>query len=43
MIEFYRTQMGHRFFDQTVPEFVAQLKRIADLLERIAKRLESGP
>ncbi len=31
MIEFYRTQMGYRFFEQTIPELIAQLKRIGDL------------
>ena len=33
-IPFYRTQMGHRFFEHTVPELVRQLTRLNDILER---------
>ncbi len=34
MSDFYRTVMGHTFFDSTLPNLVAQLKRLNDLLER---------
>jgi hypothetical protein len=33
-VPFYRTQMGHRFFEQTMPELVRQLTRLNELLER---------
>ena len=36
MIEFFKTQMGHAFFEGTVP-------RIARALERIATALEKEP
>ena len=39
-IPFYRTQMGHRFYDHTVPELARNLARIADLLERLVVVLE---
>ncbi len=31
---FYRTGMGHRFFNATMPDLVKQLARLNDLLER---------
>ena len=37
---FYRTQMGHRFYDHTVPELTRNLARIADALERLLVVLE---
>jgi hypothetical protein len=39
-VPFYRTQMGHRFYDHTVPELTRNLARIADLLERLVVVLE---
>jgi hypothetical protein len=35
-VPFYRTQMGHRYYEHTLPELVRQLARVGDLLERIA-------
>jgi hypothetical protein len=44
MDEFFRTQMGQRFFEGTLPRLVAQLQRLNDNLERIARVLEArGP
>ena len=37
---FYRTQMGHRFYEHTVPELAKNLGRVADLLERLVAALE---
>jgi hypothetical protein len=34
-VPFYRTQMGHRFFEHTMPELVRQVTRLNDLLERL--------
>ena len=34
MDEFYKTYMGHKFFESDFPEMVKQLKRIADALEK---------
>lgn len=42
-VPFYRTQMGHRFYDHTVPELARNLARIADLLERLVVALEREP
>ena len=39
-IPFYRTQMGHRFYEHTVPELSRSFARIADLLERLVVLLE---
>ena len=36
--QFFQTRMGQRFYERDVPEFVAQLKRLNDTLERIAQR-----
>ena len=33
---FYKTRMGNRFYEHTVPELVKQITRMADALERIA-------
>lgn len=38
-IPFYKTRMGHRFYEHTVPEMVRQLERVNDLLERLVERL----
>ena len=37
---FYRTQMGQRFYEHTVPELAKNLGRVADLLERVVVALE---
>jgi hypothetical protein len=32
--DFYRTRMGHTFFEVTLPRLVAELARLNDLVER---------
>lgn len=39
MSEFFRTQMGQRFYEHTVPELVRQMARLNDNLERLIERL----
>lgn len=39
-VPFYRTQMGHRFYEHTVPELTRNVGRVADLLERLVVVLE---
>lgn len=39
-IPFYRTVMGHRFFERDVPSFLTQLEKLVGNLERIALALE---
>jgi len=34
-IPFYRTQMGHRFYESTVPSLVHELARLNENLERL--------
>lgn len=34
MSDFYRTQMGHRFYESTMPRIAAALERIATALEK---------
>jgi hypothetical protein len=33
-IPFHKTQMGHRFYEHTMPELVRQLARLNAILER---------
>ena len=40
-VPFYRTVMGQRFYDHTIPELVRQLTRLNALLERLLKTM--GP
>lgn len=35
MSDFYRTVMGHRFYEGTMPELVAQLRRLNDNIEKL--------
>lgn len=39
-VPFFRTQMGHRFFEHTVPELARNVGRVADLLERLVVAVE---
>ena len=32
---FYKTRMGHQFFERTIPALVKQLERLNELLERL--------
>jgi hypothetical protein len=41
--DFHRTVMGHRFYEGTMPELVAQLKRLNDNLEKLLARSPSDP
>ena len=43
MNDFYRTQMGHRFFESTLPTLVRELARLNENLERLSKALEQCP
>ena len=36
---FFKTRMGHQFYERTMPELVKQLERLNELLERLTKRL----
>ena len=37
-IPFYKTRMGHQFYERTMPELVKQLARLNELLERLVER-----
>ena len=39
-IPFYRTQMGHRFYEATAPSLVRELARLNDNLERLLAVVE---
>jgi hypothetical protein len=39
-VPFYRTQMGHRFYESTAPSLVRELARLNDNLERLLKIVE---
>jgi len=34
MNDFYKTPMGRKYYEQTLPDLVEQLKRIANALEK---------
>lgn len=40
MNDFYRTAMGQRFFERTLPDLVKNVGRMADGVERLVKLLE---
>ena len=35
---FFKTRMGQRFFEHTVPDLVQQIERLNELLERLVER-----
>ncbi len=37
---FFKTRMGHRFYEHTMPELVKQLERLNDILDRLVDRQE---
>lgn len=39
-VPFYRTQMGHRFYESTAPSLVRELARLNDNLERLLELAE---
>ncbi len=39
-VPFYRTQMGHRFYESTAPSLVRELARLNDNLERLLELVE---
>jgi len=39
-VPFYRTQMGHRFYEATVPSLVHELARLNENLERLLEAVE---
>ena len=42
-LDFYQTRAGRVFYDQTVPELVEQVRRLADAVERLVDRIDSKP
>ena len=42
-VPFYRTQMGHRFYEATAPSLVRELARLNDNLERLLALVEREP
>ncbi len=42
-IPFFRTQMGHRFYEHTMPELVRQLTRLNEILERQSEERTAQP
>ena len=37
---FYKTRMGHQFYERTMPELAKQLERLNDVLDRLVDRQE---
>ena len=37
---FFKTRMGHRFYEHTIPELVKQLEQLNQILGQIASRLD---
>ena len=40
MSDFFRTQMGHRFYESTMPSIARELARLNDNLERLLAVVE---
>ena len=38
---FFKTRMGHRFYESTMPNLVEQITRLNELLERLVEKQES--
>ena len=38
MDEFFKTRMGHRFYESTMPELVKQLERLNEILARLVRQ-----
>jgi hypothetical protein len=43
MTDFFRTAMGHRYYEATLPSIARELQRLNDNLERLCKCLEQEP
>jgi len=39
---FFKTRMGQRYYERTLPELVEQISRLNELLERLVRRLEAA-
>ena len=37
---FYKTRMGHQFYDRTMPDLVLQLRKLNSLLERLSQHFD---
>ena len=42
MSDFYKTRMGQRFYDRTMPDLVKQLERLNELLARLVDQRDHG-
>lgn len=40
MIDFYKTIMGHTFYEGTMPRLVRAIEKVATIMERVEKRHE---
>ena len=40
---FFKTRMGHQFYDQTMPALVRQLERLNEQLERLLDKCQETP
>ena len=40
MSEFFKTRMGQRFYEHTMPELVKQLQRLNELLEQLLRKTQ---
>ncbi len=41
MSDFFKTRMGQRYYEHTMPEIAEQLERLNDLLERLVRAIEA--
>ena len=39
---FFKTRMGQRFYDRTIPALVEQLERLNDILEQLADQWDKS-
>jgi len=43
MSDFFKTRMGQRFYEHTMPELVKQLERLNDNLEMVLRKRQGRP
>jgi hypothetical protein len=41
MSEFYRTGMGHKFYEGTMPQLVVELRRLNDNIEKLLEVVQA--
>ena len=41
-VEFYKTRAGRTYYEKTLPELIEQIRRLADVVEKLVARTDEG-